>query len=100
MIDDKFILVTLMVDDKQPLPQPVKVKETDGTERTLRTVGDKWSYLQRSKFGANAQPYYVVLDANAKPVSPSYAFDENVGKYKDFLNNAVKTFDTKRQPAE
>ncbi len=100
MIDDKFILVTLMVDDKQPLPQPVKVKETDGTERTLRTVGDKWSYLQRSKFGANAQPYYVVLDADAKPVSPSYAFDENVGKYKDFLNNAVKTFDTKRQPAE
>ena len=100
MIDDKFILVTLMVDDKQPLPEPVKVKESDGTERTLRTVGDKWSYLQRSKFGANAQPYYVVLDENARPMSPSYAFDENVGKYKEFLNKAISTYGNRSQSAE
>lgn len=89
LIDDKFILVELMVDDKTPLPENITVKESDGTERTLRTVGDKWSYLQRSKFGANAQPFYVVLDDNAKPMSPSYAFDENVAKYKEFLNNAL-----------
>ncbi len=49
-----------MVDDKETSPQPMKVKETDGTERTLRTYGDKWSYLQRTKFGSNAQPYYVI----------------------------------------
>lgn len=96
MIDDKFILVELMVDDKAPLPQPVKVKESDGTERTLRTVGDKWSYLQRSKFGANAQPYYIVLNDSAKPMSGSYAYDENVSKYKEFLNGGLKTYEARK----
>ena len=94
LIDDKFILVSLMVDDKTALPQPMKVQEKDGSVRTLRTVGDKWSYLQRSKFGANAQPYYVVLDQAAKPVSPSYAFDEDKAKYRRFLQQALEQFDS------
>lgn len=95
LIDDKFILVTLMVDDKTPLAEPIKVQEKDGKIRTLRTVGDKWSYLQRSKFGANAQPYYVVLNDSAKPLSPSYAYNEDIAKYRDFLNNALKRQQTK-----
>lgn len=94
LIDDKFILVSLMVDDKTALPQPMKVQEKDGSVRTLRTVGDKWSYLQRSKFGANAQPYYVVLDQAAKPVSPSYAFDEDKAKYRRFLQQALDQYDS------
>lgn len=89
LIDEKFVLVTLMVDDKTPLKEPMKVQEKDGTIRTLRTVGDKWSYLQRTKFAANAQPYYVVLDSAAKPLSPSYAFDEDPAKYRDFLLKAL-----------
>lgn len=89
LIDEKFVLVTLMVDDKTPLKEQMKVQEKDGTIRTLRTVGDKWSYLQRTKFAANAQPYYVVLDSAAKPLSPSYAFDEDPAKYRDFLLKAL-----------
>lgn len=89
LIEDKFILVTLMVDDKTPLKEPMKVQEKDGTVRTLRTIGDKWSYLQRTKFAANAQPYYVVLDSAARPLSPSYAFDEDPAKYREFLLKAL-----------
>lgn len=100
MIDDKFILVSLMVDDKTALPQPMKVQEKDGTIRTLRTVGDKWSYLQRSKFGANAQPYYVVLNDAAKPVSPSYAYDEDKAKYRRFLQQALDRFNAARTNTE
>ncbi len=90
LIEKKFVLATLMVDDKTPLPEPIKVQMNDGSIRTLRTVGDKWSYLQSSKFGANAQPYYVVLDENARPLSPSYAFNENPEEYRKFLLDALQ----------
>ncbi|MDR0572485.1 MAG: thioredoxin family protein [Tannerella sp.] len=86
MIDDDFILITLMVDDKTKLPQSIEIEE-NGKKRTLRTIGDKWSYLQRSKFGANAQPFYVILDHEGSLLSPSYAYDENVSKYLRFLEN-------------
>jgi thiol:disulfide interchange protein len=92
IIDKDFILVTLMVDEKKELPQPIVVTEKDGTSRTLRTVGDKWSYLQRTKFGSNAQPYYVMLDADGKPLGPSYGYKEDVPGYKDFLNAGLKKF--------
>ena len=91
IIDNDYVLITLMVDDKTPLPQPIKVEEY-GKTRTLRTVGDRWSYLQRSKFGANAQPFYVLLDTDGYPVAPSYSYDEDVAAYRDFLKKGVVTF--------
>ncbi len=95
-IDDDFILITLMVDEKKSLPAPIQVSEKDGTVRTLRTVGDKWSYLQRSKFGANAQPYHVILDNNGKPLAPSYGFDESVDKYLQFLEAGKEAYSEKQ----
>ena len=91
-IDNDFVLVTLMVDDKKPLPAPVKVKELDGQETTLRTYGDKWSYLQRNKFGTNSQPYYVILDNEGMPLNHGYVYDENVPKYKDFLKGGLERY--------
>jgi len=86
-----YVLISLFVDDKTPLPEHIKVNE-NGQERTLRTVGDKWSYLQRSKFGANAQPFYVTLDADGKPLSRSAVYDEDISKYMDFLNEGLDNF--------
>ncbi|MDE5843429.1 MAG: thioredoxin family protein [Muribaculaceae bacterium] len=84
-IDNDFILVTLMVDEKKELPSPIKITEKDGTQRTLRTYGDKWSYLQRSKFGANAQPFHVIVDQNGHPLAPSFVYKEDIPGYKTFL---------------
>lgn len=84
-IDNDYVLVTLMVDEKKALPQPIKITEKDGTIRTLRTYGDKWSYLQRSKFGANAQPFHVIVDQNARPLAPAFVYKEDVPGYKAFL---------------
>lgn len=92
LLDNDFVLVTLMVDDKTPLPEPVKVKEKDGTVRTLRTIGDKWSYLQRSKFGSNSQPFYVVVDDQGKPLTSSYGYKEDVPAYMEFLNTGLSNF--------
>ncbi len=84
-IDNDFILITLMVDEKKALPEPIKITEKDGTQRTLRTYGDKWSYLQRSKFGANAQPFHVIVDQNGHPLAPSFVYKEDIPGYKAFL---------------
>lgn len=89
LLNEDYVLITLYVDDKAKLPEPVKVTE-NGTERTLRTVGDKWSYLQRAKFGANAQPFYVLLDNEGKPLNKSYSYDEDIQKYVDFLETGLK----------
>lgn len=91
MLEEDYVLITLMVDDKTKLPEPITIQE-NGKTRKLKTIGDKWSYLQRSKFGANAQPFYVLLDANGKPLAPSYAFDEDVSKYIKFLESGLKQF--------
>ncbi len=91
LIDNDFVLITLIVDDKTRLPEPIQIEE-HGKKRTLRTVGDKWSYFQRSKFGANAQPFYVILNDKGEPLGPSYAFNENVSQYIQFLQNGLKAF--------
>ena len=91
IIENDYVLITLIVDDKTPLAEPIKIDEF-GKTRTLKTVGDKWSYLQRYKFGANAQPYYVLLDPNGNPLAPSYSFNENVFDYIDFLNLGLRNF--------
>ena len=74
----------------------MKVME-NGTERTLRTIGDKWSYLQRSKFGANAQPFYVLLNNEGMPLTKSYAFDENVDKYIKFLQTGLDNYKAEKK---
>jgi thiol:disulfide interchange protein DsbD len=93
IIEDDYVLITLIVDDKTPLSEPIEINEF-GKKRVLSTVGDKWSYLQRSKFGANAQPFYVLLDADGMPVGPSYSYNEDVPAYIQFLNNGVREFNT------
>lgn len=91
LLNEDYVLITLYVDEKTKLPEPVKVME-NGTERTLRTVGDKWSYLQRSKFGANAQPFYVLLDNEGMPLNKSYSYDEDIQKYVEFLQTGLKNY--------
>ena len=94
MIDNDYVLITLMVDDKTPLSEPVKIEEY-GKMRTLRTVGDRWSYLQRSKFGANAQPFYVLLDTDGYPIAPSYSYNEDISAYLNFLKGGIETFENR-----
>jgi len=89
LLNDKFILVSLFVDDKAALPAPMQVTE-NGRLLTLTSAGDKWSYLQRHKFGANAQPFYVIVDAAGKPLSGSFTFTENPKKFLRFLNQVLK----------
>ncbi len=94
LMNDDYVLITLYVDNKTKLPEPIKVVE-NGKERTLRTQGDKWSYLQRVKFGANAQPFYVLIDNDGKPLNKSYAYDEDVGKYVEFLQSGLRNYQQK-----
>ena len=91
LLEQDYVLITLMVDDKKPLAEPMVVQE-DGHEVKLRTIGDKWSYLQRVKFGANAQPFYVLLDHQGKPLAPSRAYDEDVPAYISFLKGGLSEF--------
>ena len=87
----EYVLISLYVDDKKPLPEPIEVTE-NGQKRTLRTVGEKWSYLQRSKFGAHAQPFYVAVNNEGKPIARSYSYDENISHYMDFLNQGLTNY--------
>lgn len=84
VLDNEFVFIELMVDDKTALPE-VQVVEENGRQVKLRTIGDKWSYLQRTRFGANAQPYYVVLDANGNQRGGSYSYNEDIQEFLKFL---------------
>ena len=95
MLNNKFVLISLYVDDKTPLPEQMTVKDTDGTERTLRTVGDKWSYLQRHKFGSNTQPMYILLDNEGMPLTGSRSYDEDINAYMDFLKAGLDNYNNK-----
>lgn len=91
LLTEDYVLITLYVDDKTKLSEPITVTE-NGKERTLRTVGDKWSYLQRSKFGANAQPFYVLVDNDGMPLNKSYSYDEDIKLYIEFLETGLKNY--------
>ena len=95
MLEEDYVLITLMVDEKAPLKEPIEIME-NGEKVKLRTVGDKWSYFQRMKFGANAQPFYVLLDHQGKPLAPSYAFNEDVSAYQNFLKSGLSEFDKRK----
>ena len=88
ILNNKYVLISLYVDDKTPLPTPIEVEE-NGNKTTLRTIGDKWSYLQRVKFGANAQPFYVLLNQEGKPLSGSRSYNEDIQEYIRFLNEGL-----------
>ena len=90
-LNNDFVLISLYVDDKQPLDHPIEIVE-NGKKRTLRTIGDKWSYLQRSKFGANAQPFYVIIDNEGKPLTGSYSYDEDISHYLEFMNKGLENY--------
>ena len=85
-----YVLISLFVDDKTPLAEPFEVTDEKGETKTLRTIGAKWSYLQSHKFGANAQPFYVVVDANGNPLTGSYSFKEDVPAFLEFLQSSSK----------
>jgi thiol:disulfide interchange protein len=91
ILENDYVLITLMVDDKTKLPEVIEVEE-NGKISKLKTIGDKWSYLQRHKFATNSQPYYVLLDHEGKPIGPSYAYDEDVDKYLTFLKTGLDNF--------
>lgn len=90
-LENDYVLITLMVDDKEKLPEVIEVQENGKTTK-LKTIGDKWSYLQRHKFGTNSQPYYVLLNNAGNPIGPSYAYDENVEKYLEFLKIGIDNY--------
>ena len=98
-LNNDYILISLYVDDKQPLAQPIEVT-VNGQKRTLRTVGDKWSYLQQSKFGALAQPYYVTLDADGNPLSRPFSYKEDIDDYLHFLQEGLDNYKNKDSKAE
>lgn len=87
-----YVLISLYVDDKTPLPAPVEVTDRQGNKKTLRTVGAKWSWLQSQRFGANAQPFYVLLDNNGRPLTGSRAYDEDIQGYLDFLDQGLRRY--------
>ena len=96
-LNKDYVLISLYVDDKTPLKQPVEVKLSDGTSRTLRTIGDKWSYLEQTKFGYLAQPFYVPLDNAGKPLNGSFSFKEDVPAYLEFLDKGLENYHAKQQ---
>ena len=93
LIAEKYVLISLYVDDKTPLSEPIEVTDVDGTQRKLRTIGDKWSYLERTKIGANTQPFYVLLNpATGKPLNGLRSYDEDIDEYIKFLQTGLKNF--------
>lgn len=96
ILDNDFVLITLIVDDKTHLAQPLEVTETNGDHRTLKTVGERWSFFQRTKFGSNAQPFYVMLDNAGHPLAASYGFDEDVDKYITWLRSGLQTYKSRQ----
>ena len=96
-LNKDYVLISLYVDDKTPLKKPVEVKLPDGTSRTLRTIGDKWSYLEQTKFGYLAQPFYVPLDNAGKPLNGSFSFKEDVPAYLEFLDKGLENYRAQQQ---
>lgn len=89
ILNNDYILISLYVDDKRPLAKTMEVTLPDGTRKTLRTIGDKWSYLQQSKFGALVQPFYVPVDAQGNVLGGSFSYKEDVGEYVEFLKKGM-----------
>ena len=87
-----YVLISLFVDDKTPLPAPIKVKDAEGNPKTLRTIGDKWAYLEQTKFGALTQPFYVPVDNDGNPLNGSFSYKEDVSAFLQFLNKGLENY--------
>ena len=87
-----YVLISLFVDDKTPLPEPIKVKDAEGNPKTLRTIGDKWAYLEQTKFGALTQPFYVPVDNDGNPLNGSFSYKEDVSAFLQFLNKGLENY--------
>ena len=94
IMTNKYVLIQLYVDEKTNLPEPMVVMD-NGTERKLRTVGDRWSFLQSKKFGANAQPFYVLLDPDGNPLEKNYSYDEDIPSFLIWLNSGLSRYQSK-----
>ncbi len=90
-IENDYVLIRLYVDEKADLANPYTVEE-NGRTRKIKTVGDRWSYLQRYKFGTNQQPYYVLVDNNGQPLNGSREYDENVAEFLNWLNEGTEAY--------
>lgn len=86
-----YVLISLYVDEKTPLPE-MQIVQEQGREVRLRTIGDRWSYLQRSKFGCNAQPYYFILNNEGHVIAPPRSYNEDVAAYVKWLKSAIATY--------
>lgn len=91
LIEKDYVLIKLMVDEKADLAKPYTVEENGKTVK-ISTVGEKWSYLQRYKFGINSQPYYVLLDNTGAPMAKPRVYDEDVNAFVEWLKNGVKVY--------
>lgn len=91
-LTDDYVLISLYVDDKTPLPKPIEITDSTGKKHKLRTIGDKWSYFEQTKFGYLAQPYYVAIDNNGRPLGGAFMYKEDVKAYLDFLDKGLKAY--------
>lgn len=91
IIEDNYVMIKLMVDDKAALASPMTVEE-NGKAVTLATVGEKWAFLQRHKFGISSQPYYVLLDNDGKPLGTPRVYDENLADFVAWLENGTEKY--------
>jgi thiol:disulfide interchange protein DsbD len=94
-LKDNFVVVKLMVDDRAKLFTPITV-DIDGKVTTLETVGEKWSYLQMHKFGANSQPYYIVLDNEGRPMNDPVYYDNNIDSFMNWLETGLNNYKTQK----
>ncbi len=95
IVENGYVLIKLMVDDKAPLAKPYEVEE-NGSPTLIETVGEKWSYLQRTKFGISSQPYYVILNNDGAPMMPARVYDENVDAFVKWLNEGAEKYQTSK----
>ena len=93
ILTEEVVLVSLYVDERTKLPEDEQRKEEyGGKEFNIRTIGNKWSYLQASKFNRNAQPFYVMVDHDGNQVGGSAGYDSDPQLFIDYLHDALKKF--------
>lgn len=91
LLSDNFVVIKLMVDDRAKLIHPFTIEE-NGVSETYTTVGEKWTYLQSHKFGANSQPYYIVLNNQGSPMNNPVYYDNNPQRFIDWLNKGLANY--------
>lgn len=94
MLAEKYVVIKLMVDDKKALTRPMEVTAA-GNSYSLGTVGEKWAFLQSYKFGANSQPYYIVLDNAGQPLTDPVYYDNNVDKFMEWLSTGLERYEAR-----